>query len=763
MPSNLGTPSPLSAMFSSSMQVNNFTTFTQKERVAAAKDKFLFFNKDTGQYEIKDIKERAKDLRANIEDIVKNSQSWPQVVKGSSLKVPGFLPSILVRPVKDFRTDTSNSFDTAGDFIANDKLVLNKYGDYEFTDWRGYKIKPGGLETVLDVNTTENRFKESVSLPRTKDRKTDFSALKDKPYSTRDFYLLFNDNATDYFKHGLQIIDNLGVIEDNKSQDSTMRLSQFSNTPFENNDPVMFGFEIVFDAVNSPLLNGSVIDFLNNYNQISELRSKIPVYEDFKHQFIKFFKTAGSVRVDTDRAMLSRNKTNYANTEANKNDVDFFNARGRKPYLNYYLKKVGGLANLIEANTPETKKFLVDYRKDIITLAFTEDVSLSVSTLAHLYKLLYWSKPNGKSLVPENLLRFNCDIIVSEVRNFNRVRKALNGPNSGNLEIIKDNVSRYVYSLRECQLYFNTMAHNADIDLGNIATYDEYSIQFDYKYSSVKFERFAPTTDGFGQYVGYDGGAIWKIGNKGERTNRGTQSNSGLDTSNPRFYTVGGNKWNQNGTDRALVLQYFGDSVIDNVVSATQSKFPKPDESTYDTGEPDLEGLKDANNQSSTAAKTQAELDKEIEMAKEITDAPKDVINSKGLSLEFVNAIENSTAGGKSLKELTAKGSGFSPKNFIERLKDQTVKSVKQELKLLVDGRVSLLSRTINKLLIGQVGGKGISPPQNVYTGPQDPMGIAMTNITDRFFYDVRNNLADFAGGAISDILNSGISNIIRR
>ena len=81
----------------------------------------------------------------------------------------------------------------------------------------------------------------------------------------------------------------------------------------------------------------------------------------------------------------------------------------------------------------------------------------------------------------------------------------------------------------------------------------------------------------------------------------------------------------------------------------------------------------------------------------------------------------------------------------------------------MVDGRVSLLSRTINKLLIGQVGGKGISPPQNVYTGPQDPMGIAMTNITDRFFYDVRNNLADFAGGAISDILNSGISNIIRR
>jgi hypothetical protein len=763
MSSNSGTPSPLSAMFSSSMQVNNFTTFKQKESIAAVKDKFLFFNKDTGQYELKDIKERAKDLRANIEDIVKNSQSWPQVVRGSSLKVPGFLPSILLSPVKDFRTDPSGIiYDNAGDFVTNDKLVLNKYGDYEFIDWRGYKIKPGGLETVLDVNTTENRFKESTSLPRTKDQRTDFSALRDKPYSTRDFYLLFNDNATDYFKHGLQIIDNLGLIEDNKSQDSKMALSQFSNTPFENNDPVMFGFEIVFDTIGSPLLNGSVIDFLNEYTAISELRSRIPVYEDFKHQFIKFFKTAGSVNINTDKAMLSKNKTNYANTDANKNS-ELFNARGRKPYLNYYLKKVGGLASLIEANTPETKKFLVDYRKDIITLGFTEDVSLSVSTLAHLYKLLYWSKPNGKSLIPENLLRFNCDIIVSECRNFNRVRKALSGPNQGNLEIIKDNVSRYVYSLKECQFYFNTMPHNADIDLGTIATYDDYSLQFDYKYSSVKFERFSPTTDGFGKYVGYDGGAIWKVGNKGERSNRGTQSSSGLDTSNPRFYTVGGNKWNQNGLDKALVLQYFGEVVEDATKTEIVEKFKKPDISNYDESEPDLESLKDANNQSSTAAKAQADLEKEIQMGLEITDAPKDVLNSKGLSLEFINAIQNNTSAGKTLKELTAKKSGFSPQNFIERLKDQTVKSVKQELATLVNGRVNLLSRTINKLLIGAVGGKGVSPPQNIYTGPQDPMGIALTNISNRFFYDIRNNLADFVGGGLSDFLNGGISNITRR
>jgi hypothetical protein len=79
--------------------------------------------------------------------------------------------------------------------------------------------------------------------------------------------------------------------------------------------------------------------------------------------------------------------------------------------MNYYLKKVAGLKNLSESNTGDTKKYLVDYRKDLITLDFNEDVTLSIGTLAHLYKLLYWSKPNGKSIIPENLLRFNCDII----------------------------------------------------------------------------------------------------------------------------------------------------------------------------------------------------------------------------------------------------------------------------------------------------------------------------------------------------------------
>jgi hypothetical protein len=225
---------------------------------------------------------------------------------------------------------------------------------------------------------------------------------------------------------------------------------------------------------------------------------------------------------------------------------------GKKAYMGYYLKKVSGLEKLIESNTPSVKKYLADYNKDVVSLTFTEDVSLSLGTLAHLYKLLYWSKPNGKGIIPENLLRFNCDIIISEVRNFKRVRKAIE---SNSIEIIKDNVSRYIYSLRECQFYFNQMPHDNDVDLGGIKVFDNYTIQFDYKYSIVNFERFVPTSNGFGQYVGYDGGAIWKVGNSKERT--GSRVNA-----SPAFITKGNNQLNQTGVNSPFVLNVPEDNLF---------------------------------------------------------------------------------------------------------------------------------------------------------------------------------------------------------
>jgi hypothetical protein len=444
-------------------------------------------------------------------------------------------------------------------------------GQYTFTDWRGVKLK---LEEE-NIQDKKDKFDESLLIPKSK------SDLQNTPYSTRDNYLIFGDNSTDYFRHGLQIIDNLNPVSDDGSA-GNLRLDTFKSTPFENNDPVIFGFEVIIDDISSPLLNGSINDFLNNYSNISEVAARIPVYEDFKQQIIKFFKTKATVRIDEAQTNISKMRdASYPEADSDKNIFQ----SGKKAYMNYYLKKVAGLEKLIESNTPSAKKYLADYNKDVVSLTFTEDVSLSLGTLAHLYKLLYWSKPNGKGIIPENLLRFNCDIIVSEVRNFKRVRKAIE---SNSIEIIKDNVSRYIYSLRECQFYFNQMPHDNDVDLGGIKTYDGYTMQFDYKYSTVNFERFVPTSNGFGQYVGYNGGAIWKIGNSKERT-------GGKVNASPAFITKGNNQLNQTGVSSPFVLSVPEDNLF-------KTTYPENNDE-QSTIEEDVSGFQKFKQNSKTKAK----------------------------------------------------------------------------------------------------------------------------------------------------------------
>lgn len=481
--------------------------------------------------EIKQGLASSEDIQSGIQN---ESSTWPQTrydpitgENGLNLypkhKTRGFLPPVNLEPILSEES---------------------KFGQYTYRDWRG---------NILSLNTsvidTKDKFEESKNIPKNE------SELVDYPYSTRDSYLIYNDNSTDYFKHGIHIIDRLTPIENPINGSSNLRLDNFTSTPFENNDPIVYGFDIIIDDISSPLLNGSILDFIRNYSGVSEIAARASVYEDFKQQFIKFFKTKATVRINEPEISITKmREASYPEVDNNK---DIFQ-NGKKSYLNYYLKKIDGLDNLIESNTSNKKKFLTSYNEDIISLSFSEDVTMSVGTLAHLYKLLYWSKPNGKGIIPENLLRFNCDIVISEVRNFNRVRKA---SETNNLEIIKDNVSRYVYSLKECQFYFNQMPHDSSIDMGassTVSAYGEgsYVLQFDYKYVSSKLERFMPTQNGFGQYVGYDAGAIWR-----------KSGNDGSYTSVPSFLTVGENRFNNNGVNSPFVISKPEDRQFKRMIS----------------------------------------------------------------------------------------------------------------------------------------------------------------------------------------------------
>ncbi len=246
-----------------------------------------------------------------------------------------------------------------------------------------------------------------------------------------------------------------------------------AGTPHENEDPVYFGFDIIIDSLNSPLLNGQSDQFLNNFSSSIEIESRTEILKSFQTELSKFFKF-------------------------NSDKLEESNMFGSKIKKRHYIKKISGLEKLMESNGPKNSKSFTKYKEDTIKISFYEDSLLSTGSLASLYKLLYWSRINGKNIIPENLLRFDCEVIVSEVRNLARVRKSVSG-NNLNLEVLKENVSRYVYKIYECQFHFQNMTHPSDVDLEANSPSQNWEIEMSFKFSDMRFERFVFEGD-YGKY-----------------------------------------------------------------------------------------------------------------------------------------------------------------------------------------------------------------------------------------------------------------------
>lgn len=275
-------------------------------------------------------------------------------------------------------------------------------------------------------------------------------------------------------------------------------------TPYENEDPVYFGFEIIINAESSPLFNGEIVRFLQTVGGTlggsdgsgvgsDEVFNRKPILDSFCYEMTKYFKFKnglGPYVTSEGSSLLDDEIFDFGNKK-----WDLYSSNLEKKH---YVRKIENLDKLTEANTgKESNNSFVKYRTDLLKLTFYEDVTLSTGTLMNLYKLLYWSRSRGKNVIPENLLRFDCEIIVSEVRNISRIRTALDEQNSNSkdaLQMIKENLSRYRYNVYECQFHMANLPHLANIDLSNSsvvsAPYDAHTIDISFKHSDVIFERF---------------------------------------------------------------------------------------------------------------------------------------------------------------------------------------------------------------------------------------------------------------------------------
>jgi len=430
------------------------------------------------------------------------------------------------------------------------KNVRNKYKINEVTTIRDYIGFIKEYEDLLDKDEQGRTFKKSLNqVEVSKRNKEEFGKkIKDEnekieaKYKDKNFkttykknpdggFLInrdFNEDERKYWetfdKSHRDFRFNLEDLKrESKYTDGTNRGTWISKE--DNEDPILFGFEVKIKSNYSPLLNGELDNFLSSYSNLKELRNRIEILKKFKTELSKYFNlgqpnvrrmdlpTSISRDSDGNRTDLYKYNRQLPGTTYNEDtqtwdltvklpisddDSKFYGGEtyvvgfpDNKANKKYYLKKIDGLDKLVEKNTwfDKNKPFVKYDGTELITLTFVEDTTLNIGTLISLYKTLYWDRLKGKNPIPENLLKFDCQIIVSEVRNFVKHKK-VKIPIIRNSDIYKSNVTKYVYNLYECQFWMDSLSHPGSIDMGTEPKTNDATIKFSYKYSDLSFDRY---------------------------------------------------------------------------------------------------------------------------------------------------------------------------------------------------------------------------------------------------------------------------------
>jgi hypothetical protein len=390
----------------------------------------------------------------------------------------GFTPPV------DYYTDPSNINPDTGKpkEYGNSPLLngvfrnsTNKKNKTDFTDYKNITINIDALRissTYFDPNNINPATNKPVEFGNYPTFVGNTRTTNDARKSSREDFYTHKDYSGAQFKYILDYYfdskeKTIGFSDDGNVP-GDIYLASFLRTNDENEDPTMMSYDLIIDYENSPLFNGTIDKFIETFSFNKEISSRKRLLDDFKLQFFKFFKH---------------------NLPVSKNSPQFLTKDGVKTY---YLKDLTGLNRLNESldGTAESKQF-IDYGKDFITLGLNEDVTQNMGYLSALYKNLAWSRVHGKHIIPENLLRFDLKISITEVRKFNRVYKEIqSGKNV--LTGLADLISKYEYRLYECQMFFPNMPHGDVINMSAIALIEKYDFKFNYKHTNLKFIKFIP-------------------------------------------------------------------------------------------------------------------------------------------------------------------------------------------------------------------------------------------------------------------------------
>jgi hypothetical protein len=305
-------------------------------------------------------------------------------------------------------------------------------------------------------------------------------------------------------------------------------------------------------------------------------------------------------------------------------------------------------------------------------------------------------------------LRFDCEIIVSELRDFVKVRKSNNA-----LEVLKSNLSRYRYQVYECQWWFKSMSHPESIDLSSQPTLtDTYDVEMTFKYSTMVYEQYqgldlklrnstvdpfvrsassVPVSDGFETNREYIRPSILED-NPGDKKLTTNQFYSG------EISTVNvGNEVNQTNNTISNLQQQSKVNIYQQLIG------PSP-----------ISDFQSVNNLTQAA-----------------------ILNAQATNVASVQA------------NITPKTDiyGRAAEQLVENLKDAALREAQRQLNI----QFRLLNNSIDNIR-NAFGIGRIPAPKNVYFPKQNtgPYG------NSQFFFDVRNSLRNFAGDTLTGLIGGG-------
>jgi hypothetical protein len=330
------------------------------------------------------------------------------------------------------------------------------------------------------------------------------------------------------------------LIRSGKMYTNTEKLFRYSLNSVETmyEDPTWLGFKILFDSVNSPLFNygdfpPSAIEEPVVEPKLSRMET-LPVVRplpDTTDPFANYEKkdittnltqppdsttnitekTAEKTAAEKAASELQTAKTEYSNAPyVSSSALAFIKRYGykipeiqkRESIYFEFVKNLDVLFNRTNKDGGYTKDYYIDqisgldklaakmvkyddFKGDKITIQLTEDISLRSAYLAELYNNLIYSYKNQRYLIPENCLRFDMDISITDMRIF----KYLTNESDVLTENINTDPPRITYTLHDCNFDFsNSIPFQPTMVVGGRAqgAPSAFSVlSFDIKYKSI--------------------------------------------------------------------------------------------------------------------------------------------------------------------------------------------------------------------------------------------------------------------------------------